>query len=70
MANGTLELTADGFARIMEAADFLNVSRATIYVLMNDGTLPSKKIGRSRRIPWNGLREYAASDLLGVDQPK
>lgn len=34
-----------------EAAQILGVSRAFIYLRMDDGTLPSVKLGRRRLIP-------------------
>jgi excisionase family DNA binding protein len=46
----------EGLATIREAAEFLRVSRATVYVLMDEGRLPSHKIGKSRRVSWTGLR--------------
>jgi excisionase family DNA binding protein len=32
-------------------AAFLSLSRSKVYELMGDGTLPYRKIGKSRRIP-------------------
>src|SRR5205807_1893559 len=49
----------DGLATVEQASLFLSMSRATIYTLMDRGTLPSLKLGKSRRIPWNALRELA-----------
>ncbi len=50
-----------GFARISEAVEFLAVSRATIYKLMDAGQLAYAKFGGARRIPWAKLIEYAES---------
>ena len=70
MATATAEkkpdLTADGFASIEEAADFLAASRSTVYLLMNTGKLRWAKIGKSRRIPWKALRQFAQSCLNEV----
>jgi excisionase family DNA binding protein len=38
-----------------EAADYLRVTRTTIYNLMEDGTLPNVKIATCRRIPRSAL---------------
>ena len=57
-------LQSNGFATIPDAARFLAVSRSTIYKLMYGGDLHSKKIGRSRRIPWASLRSYAEQDWV------
>jgi excisionase family DNA binding protein len=43
------------------AAAELNLSRTTIYTLMDRGDLPSLKIGRSRRITREALEAYVAS---------
>jgi excisionase family DNA binding protein len=59
-------LTAEGFADIPAAVDFLSVSRATVYKLMDIGELPYAKFGKSRRIPWAALREYASRCLVGT----
>jgi excisionase family DNA binding protein len=37
--------------RVRDVAAFLALSRSKVYELMGDGTLPFKKIGKSRRIP-------------------
>jgi excisionase family DNA binding protein len=52
-------LADEGFARVPEAAEFLRVSRATVYKLMDNRGLRYAKIGKSRRIPWRCLREFA-----------
>jgi excisionase family DNA binding protein len=56
--------TSDGLASIRQAETFLAVSRSTLYVLMDKGDLPYAKIGKSRRIPWKALREFAESCLV------
>jgi excisionase family DNA binding protein len=70
MAEGTPtkereEMTAEGFATIPESAQFLRVSRAKLYDLMQKGEIRYAKVGKCRRIPWRVLREYAASCLIG-----
>jgi excisionase family DNA binding protein len=42
----------------VEAAHALGVSRSTIYMLMANGHVPSVRIGASRRVPAEGLREF------------
>ncbi len=44
-----------------EAAEYLGVSRGTLYRLMDRGELASFTIGRSRRIRREVLAEYVAS---------
>jgi excisionase family DNA binding protein len=58
------ELIADGFARVPEAAEFLGVSRAKIYAMMEAGELAYAKFGRSRRVPRRALKELAAAAVV------
>jgi excisionase family DNA binding protein len=44
-----------------EAAEILNVGRSTVFELMRTGRLRSVKIGRSRRISYDALREFVAA---------
>lgn len=48
--------------KVQDAAKFLNVSRATIWNRMNDGTLSSVRIGTSRRIHRDSLLRIAGVD--------
>jgi excisionase family DNA binding protein len=57
-------LVADGFAEIVEAQEYLKLSRATLYNMMESGELPYAKFGRRRRIPWRALWQYAAGNLV------
>ncbi len=43
-----------------EAAQALGVGRTRVYELMAGGVLTSVKIGASRRVPVDALREYVA----------
>lgn len=43
-----------------EAAEVLGVCRATIYNRMQDGTIPSVRIGAARRIPAAALEALLA----------
>jgi excisionase family DNA binding protein len=59
------ELVEDGLVTVAQAAEFLSLSRATVYTLMDRGELPFAKIGRSRRIPRRAVVELAAQHLRG-----
>ncbi len=59
------DLVQDGLVSIGEAAEFLAVSRSTLYELMDQGRLPYAKIGRSRRIPRRALIDLAQLSLRG-----
>ena len=58
-------LVADGLMTVREAAEFLRLSRSSVYALMDHGELAFVKLGRSRRIPRRALVELAARGLRG-----
>jgi excisionase family DNA binding protein len=58
------ELVLGGLDRVGEVAVFLKLSTSTIYGLMAAGSLPSVKIGKSRRIPHRAVVDFAASRLV------
>jgi excisionase family DNA binding protein len=62
------EMVADGFANLFEASMYLRISRSAIYILMNAGELPFAKFGKSRRIPWEALRDYGARSMVGANK--
>jgi|CXWL01.1.fsa_nt_gi excisionase family DNA binding protein len=49
------------FYKPVEAAYLLNRSRTKVFEALASGELRSVKVGRSRLIPGEALREYAAS---------
>ena len=59
------EFVSDGLLTVADAAAFLNLSRTTLYGLMERGALPYVKIGRSRRVPRRALVELAGANLKG-----
>ncbi len=63
--NAAAALVVDGLVNVSEAAEFLRLSRSTVYTLMDQGQLAFVKIGRSRRIPRRALIELAARGLRG-----
>jgi excisionase family DNA binding protein len=64
------DLVGDGLMRVPEAAQFLSVSRSTVYQLMDEGALCFVKIGRCRRIPRRAVIKLAAAELRGGSQFK
>jgi len=46
--------------RVEEAAEMLSIGRCRIFDLINSGELLSVKIGSSRRIPEQAVRDYVA----------
>jgi excisionase family DNA binding protein len=61
-----LDLAADGFLSVADAAAFLSVSEAGLYVLMGDGRVPYTHVGRRRLIPKKALVELAAKNMVGA----
>lgn len=53
-------------ATVREAARYLNVSRSLLYNLMDAGRLGYVKIGRCRRVPWEGLERLIADNKVGI----
>jgi excisionase family DNA binding protein len=56
-------LCADGAVTPKEAARLLGVGHSTLYVLMQDGTLPYCRVGSVRRIPRLAITRYLAGTL-------
>jgi excisionase family DNA binding protein len=54
-----------GLARVGEACAYLAMSRASLYGMMENGTLRYVKLGRSRRIPWAALETLAEKGTNG-----
>lgn len=44
-----------GFAKITEAAKYLNLSKAMVNKMVRDQRIPSKRFGKVYRIPWSWL---------------
>ena len=63
------DLVSGGLDRIREVAEFLKICTAQVYRLMENGSLPYMKLGKSRRIPHRAVVELAAANLtkVGVD---
>ena len=54
-------MVQEGLVTIEAAMEFLDISRASLYRLINDGTLPTVKLIGARRIPRRALIDLAAS---------
>lgn len=60
------ELVSDGLVTIEGAMEFLDISRASLYRLINEGALPTVKLACARRIPRRALMRLAAAHVVGV----
>lgn len=75
---------ANRLLRLHEAADYLGISRSTLYMLMDEGCLSYVKLGKSRRIAsddlqalvnrcttrHNGNQEGINEDVAGKDSDR
>jgi excisionase family DNA binding protein len=61
--NSDLEMVEDGLLKVPDACKFLSVSRSRLYLWIEQGELPSVRLGRSRRIPKRALMEFTARHL-------
>jgi len=64
-ATGSSELERRLLVRVEEAARLCDVSRSRMYELIAAGEVPSVTIGRSRRVPVDGLRRWVESRIEG-----
>ena len=62
------EMMAEGVVSLEEACRFTSLSRAQMYNLMTNGTLPFVQLGRRRTIPRAALVKYL-SENLNVPEP-
>lgn len=58
-SQGISPLVLDGLMTVKQAAEFLSLSRSTVYGLMERGDLAYVKIGQSRRIPKKAVIDLA-----------
>jgi excisionase family DNA binding protein len=58
-------LMTDLAVTVDDASDLLHIDRKVAYTAVNDGKIPSLRVGRSIRIPTASLRK-----LLGIPAPK
>jgi len=54
-------MVQEGLVTIEAAREFLDISRASLYRLIDNGTLPTVKLIGARRIPRRALIDLAAS---------
>jgi excisionase family DNA binding protein len=48
-----------GFATVTDAADFLQLSKAMVHMLIGESKIPARRYGRSVRISWAWLLKQA-----------
>ena len=63
-----LEVADGGFATAAQAAAYLACSTREIRRILASRALPYAQHGKSRKIPWNALKAYAAAMLVRCDR--
>lgn len=56
--SASIDLTDLKFLTVAEVATVLRLSKMTVYRLVKDGTLESRRVGRSYRIPVQAARNF------------
>ena len=51
--------------RVTDVAKHLSLSRSMVYQLMERGSLPYVKIGKSRRVPLEGVEKLVRDSTVG-----
>lgn len=59
-ANDPVPLRRVTYLRAPEVAEILSISRTAAYRLIESGTIPHIRIGRSVRVPYQSLMDYLA----------
>ena len=63
------QIVEEGLMRVGEVANFLGLSRASVYQLMERGELPWAKLGRARRVPRRAVVDLAAEKVTRTEKP-
>lgn len=56
------------YLTVREVAERLRLSKMTVYRLMESGEIPSLKVGRSFRIPAEGMEEYISAHTTYMEE--
>ena len=54
----------DSLATVPQVAEYLSISRAKLYQMMDSGSLPHVKLGHSRRILWSDVEQLVAESTI------
>lgn len=58
---------SDGLLTVGAAVEFTGLPRTTVYALIQQGEVPSLKVGRRRLVPKRALVDYLAKQLDSPD---
>jgi excisionase family DNA binding protein len=56
-----------GLARVVAVGAYLGISRSKVYALMDDGSLPYVKLGKSRRVPWEAVLRLVEANTISAE---
>jgi excisionase family DNA binding protein len=59
-------MTEPALLRIVEVARMTALSRSYVYALINEGRLPSVRIGNAVRVPRAALMEFISRNIVGL----
>jgi excisionase family DNA binding protein len=57
-----------GLAKISEAAQYLNISKAMVNKMLRAGKIPHTRFGKVYRIPWAWLKQTNAANAANIAQ--
>jgi excisionase family DNA binding protein len=63
------EMVQQGLVTIEEAMEFLSISRASLYRLINEGAFPTVKLACARRIPRRALIDWVVEHVVRGTNP-
>lgn len=63
-----METGATLLLTVKETSRLLSISKNSVYALINDGTIPHVRLGRSVRVPRFGLEQWIAGQA-GIGAP-
>jgi excisionase family DNA binding protein len=67
MSASTQNMTENGLRPVQEVARFLAISRSKVYQLMESGSLPYVKLGKSRRVRWPDVIKLVEQHTISRD---
>lgn len=62
--SNTPDILTEGLMSVEDVMSFLQISRSTIWRMMDAGSLPYTNIGRIRRIPRRSVLDLASRNLV------
>jgi excisionase family DNA binding protein len=64
------DLYNDELLTTAQVAGVMNVSRMTVYRMIDAGELPATRVRRGKRVPRQAVVDYLAGQVIVPDQPR